>query len=145
LFKLRIPQNNAFRLESVAILCLATCEVLILSPDHENLLGADEWSFSLDIKSEAFKKEMGDRWANVTWNIKLAKRKLRYTPNFWSTVRDWSPAVDIWEKGKTKICREALNVPPKWFAARMMEDYQEPQPVLVQDGDGQTYRGLNDW
>lgn len=63
---IRVPRNHLAALETIVFLCPPICEVPVISLDTGELLGADEWSFQLDTKSEAFKREMGNRWANVT-------------------------------------------------------------------------------
>jgi hypothetical protein len=85
-FPMRAPKDHLDAVESVTFLCMDTYEVIIATLDHQ--LEYDKWSYSLNVESRAFKDQMGDRWTNVTWNVKLSPppAETRYRHDLWEAL-----------------------------------------------------------
>lgn len=114
-------------LESISILIGDSFEVLTFTSDDKDILKVGQWSFSLDTNSTEFKAEIGAKWANVTWRIKLGKdRNLSLMNRF----LPWTCDGKLWRHLQGKICEGNEKVGAQWNCWTYGKQLITPNPQL---------------
>jgi hypothetical protein len=139
----RAPLNHLDAVESITLLCMETCEVIIVTLDDRLLY--ETWTYSLDIESRAFKNQMGNRWTNVTWRVKLP---LPFADTFhderqdlWEAFVCWHPDIDVWLNQKFQLCQNEPSVLPQWLTCCQLLLDETSDSRLILHTDGKSYVG----
>jgi len=130
------PLHHLNAVESVTLLYMQANEVVILTRDSQ--LAPETWLFHVDIESLAFKNQMGDNWAGVTWRVKLP-HSAGARKHLWRAVECWMPDMRRWEHQKYEICKAESGTSPKWFAVH--QDLPRELCPLILSYDGKSYIG----
>lgn len=100
--------------ESISYIMLDWREIVTIALDNRGLLKPGQWSFSLDVKSELFKAEMGKRWSGVTWRVTLGRNGQR---SLCEVTQTWKPHGLVWRHYQKEIYGEVFKGvdPWNWF------------------------------
>ena len=152
----RIVPSNVPGLEAFSLVLMEDREVITFTADDTGKLQGREWAFSLDLRSNEFEEEMGEKWLGVTWRVTLADHPQL---NLMQLAYYWRPHYEIWEWQKQEICKGEVGVKEDWHETLRVPNFDYDQwkrggvkrgrrkkdhkLELLRGGDGKTYYGVS--